>query len=92
MTYFVYIVECSDCTLYTGSTNDVLKRVTTHNTGTYGAKYTRTRRPVRLVYAEKMLDVGSALKRESEVKKFTRMKKLELITSSQGEVSIVHSQ
>ncbi|MEX0933391.1 MAG: GIY-YIG nuclease family protein [Candidatus Paceibacterota bacterium] len=91
MPYFVYIVECSDSTLYTGSTNDIKKRVRAHNTEGVGAKYTRSRKPVTLVYAEKLRDVGAALKRECEVKKFTRKKKLELIASSQKQKSIVHS-
>lgn len=84
MAYFVYILECADSTLYTGSTNNVEKRLAAHNTAGAGAKYTRGRRPVRLVYAEKLRDVGSALRREHEVKKLTRTKKLELISSEKN--------
>ena len=91
MTYFIYILECSDRTLYTGSTNDLEKRVKIHNTANAGAKYTHSRRPVRLVYTENLRDVSSALKREREIKKLTRKKKLELISSSQKQASIVHS-
>jgi putative endonuclease len=81
MTYYVYIVECSDSTLYTGSTNDIKKRISAHNTEGAGAKYTRSRRPVRVVYTEKLRDLSTALKREHKIKKMTRKKKLELIST-----------
>ncbi|HLR35606.1 MAG TPA: GIY-YIG nuclease family protein [Tissierellales bacterium] len=75
---YVYILKCSDDTLYTGWTNDLEKRIETHSKGK-GAKYTRGRLPVKLVYYEKYEDKISAQKREYEIKKFTRKEKLELI-------------
>lgn len=76
--YFVYIVECSDTTLYIGSTNDIKKRVNTHNTSKKAAKYTRARRPVVLKYSEECLTKGDALKREAVLKKLTRLEKMKL--------------
>src|SRR3990167_8564441 len=69
--YWVYLVECADGTLYTGCARDVEKRVAAHNAG-QGAKYTRSRLPVRLVYVEAAVDRGSALRREAEIKKMGR--------------------
>lgn len=80
MPYFVYILKCNDGTLYTGSTNDLEKRVIVHNTSNEGAKYTRARRPVRLVYSESFDDKGQAMSREYKVKQLTRVEKLALIT------------
>ncbi|AKP66674.1 GIY-YIG nuclease family protein [Companilactobacillus ginsenosidimutans] len=76
--YFVYILLCADGTFYTGTSNDVDKRVKTHNSGK-GAKYTKTRRPVKLLYTEKLTDKSAALKREIEIKKLSRMKKEKLL-------------
>jgi putative endonuclease len=78
--WFVYLVECSDGTLYCGISNDVDKRIDKHNTKK-GAKYTSTRTPVRLVYKEKADDRSSASKREYVIKKLSRDKKLLLIKS-----------
>ncbi|WP_334328512.1 GIY-YIG nuclease family protein [Companilactobacillus sp. HBUAS59699] len=72
--YFVYILLCADRTFYIGTSNDVLKRVATHNSGK-GAKYTKTRRPVKLLYQENLNSKSNALKREIELKKLTRKKK-----------------
>lgn len=83
MEYFVYILRCSDKTLYTGIARDVDKRVIEHNSSDKGAKYTRTRRPVELVYKEKHEDRSSACKREYEIKKLSREKKLQLISDDQ---------
>lgn len=83
MEYFVYILRCSDKTLYTGIARDVDKRVIEHNSSDKGAKYTRTRRPVELVYKEKHEDRSSACKREYEIKKLSREKKLQLISDNQ---------
>lgn len=77
--YYVYIVECSDKTLYAGWTNNLEKRVQEHNDGKNGAKYTRTRRPVRLVYTEACSCLSEALKREVQIKKLSRGEKLEMI-------------
>lgn len=79
MSYFVYILECSDGTLYTGITKDITKRLEEHNSSDKGAKYTKARRPVKLLYEESSNDRSSASKREYEIKKFSRLKKLELI-------------
>jgi putative endonuclease len=79
MSYFVYILECSDGSLYTGITKDLVKRLEEHNTSSKGAKYTKARRPVKLVYKESSLDRSSASKREYAIKKLTRLKKLQLI-------------
>jgi putative endonuclease len=74
----VYILECRDGTLYTGWTNDLAKRVETHNAG-LGAKYTRGRLPVKLVYSERIAERGDALRREMQIKRMTREEKLRLI-------------
>ena len=79
--YLVYILECADASLYTGITNDLEKRLAAHNSGKDGARYTRGRRPVRLVYSEECGKRGDALKREAAIKKLPRMEKLRLITS-----------
>lgn len=77
-TYFVYIVRCSDGTLYTGYTTDVERRVAEHNAGT-GAKYTRGRRPVRLVYKEAHASVSEAMQREYAIKQLRRRQKEALL-------------
>jgi len=73
-----YILTCSDGTLYCGYSNDVSKRVETHNNGK-GAKYTKTRRPVKLVYTEDFDTKSEAMKREYQIKQLTRKEKLKLI-------------
>jgi putative endonuclease len=78
--FFIYIIRCSDNTLYTGYTKDVIRRVKQHNSG-IASKYTRTRRPVKLVYAEEHVDTSSALKREYVIKQLTKKQKTALITS-----------
>ncbi len=78
---FVYMVECADGTLYTGWTNRLAKRVAAHNGGR-GAKYTRSRRPVHLVWAEAQPDISAALRREAAVKRLTRQEKLALIDAA----------
>ena len=78
MSFFCYLVECSDGTLYTGWTTDPERRVKTHNAGR-GARYTRTRRPVKLVYLEPQPDKVSAMKRERVIKTMTRQQKQSLI-------------
>ena len=66
--HYVYILECKDMTLYTGTAKNIEKRVQEHNNSRSGAKYTRGRRPVKLVYAEICPDFSAALKREAEIK------------------------
>lgn len=82
MAYFVYILRCGDDSLYTGSTNDVERRLATHQSGK-GAKYTRSRPPVALVYRETLPDRSAALRREWEIKGLSREKKLELIAKKE---------
>lgn len=77
MTCFCYILECSDGTLYTGWTVNIDKRLIQHNKG-LGARYTRTRLPVKLVYLEPQADKKTALKRERAIKALPRKKKIEL--------------
>ena len=74
----VYILECSDGSFYTGWTNNIESRLDAHNNGT-GAKYTRGRGPVKLVYIEYLSDKSSALKREAAIKKLSRPQKKSLI-------------
>lgn len=79
MKYFVYIVRCADSTLYTGYTFDLEKRIEQHNSTNQGAKYTKMRRPVKLVYYEILSNQKEAIKREREIKKLSRDKKLQMI-------------
>jgi len=76
--YYIYIVECVDGTLYTGFTVDLEKRIQVHNKGK-GAKYTRGRTPLILKYYEEFSSKNEALKREIEIKKLNKLKKIELI-------------
>jgi putative endonuclease len=76
--WFVYILLCADQSLYTGTTNDVAARFAAHLNGK-GAKYTRSHKPVKIVYQEKMSSKSAALKRELEIKSWSREKKLSLI-------------
>ena len=78
MSWLVYIVLCKDDTLYTGITNDIENRLKKHNNGT-GAKYTRGRGPVKLVYSSEMDDKSSALKEEYRIKKLSRAAKYLLV-------------
>lgn len=79
MNYFIYMVKCSDDTLYTGITTNIQRRIKEHNNSDKGAKYTKVRRPVTLVYTEKCEDRSSASKREYEIKHFSRKEKLALL-------------
>ncbi len=78
MPYYLYILRCGDGTLYTGIAADVDKRLTLHQSGK-GAKYTRGRGPLTVVYREECADKSAALRRELEVKTLPREKKLALI-------------
>ncbi len=75
---YCYIVECSDGTFYTGWTTDPQRRVAVHNKGR-GAKYTKMRLPVKLVYMEEQPDRNAAMKRERAIKRMTRSQKKKLI-------------
>jgi len=79
MSYFVYILECADKTLYVGSTNDLEKRLHAHNNLKSGAHYTKIRRPVVLKYSEKVRSLGKARSREAEIKRLSRAEKIEII-------------
>ena len=81
MDWKVYIVKCSDKTFYTGITNNIKLRLETHNLGK-GAKYTKGRLPVILVYLERVDDKSNALRREIEIKKLNRSQKINLINST----------
>lgn len=76
--WFVYIVRCADGSLYTGITKEVKRRCQQHNAGT-ASRYTRGRRPVKLVYQEVRPNQSSALKREAAIKAMTRRDKLAMI-------------
>ncbi len=81
MSFYVYLLRCADGTLYTGYTDDPVRRTKIHNAGK-GAKYTRARLPVELVYQEACADKSAALRREYEIKQLTRVQKLKLIEQS----------
>lgn len=81
MSWYCYILRCADDTLYCGISNDIEKRLAAHNLGT-GAKYTRTRTPVTLVYSEPCVDRSSASKREMTIKRLSREQKLLLIANA----------
>jgi len=81
MNWVCYFLRCADGTLYCGITNDIDRRLAAHNAGE-GAKYTRGRVPVTLAYSEICTDKSSALKREMELKRLPREKKLLLIKAS----------
>jgi putative endonuclease len=78
----VYILECADGSLYTGIARNLDERIAAHNNGT-GAKYTRGRRPVKLVYQENVTSRSIALRREITIKKLTRADKLRLAESGE---------
>ena len=78
MAYFVYMLECADKTYYCGYATDLKKRLKAHNAGK-GARYTRARLPVRLVFSEKFRKKSIALKREAEIKKLSRKEKEKLV-------------
>jgi putative endonuclease len=77
-TWYVYMLRCADGSLYTGVTTDLPRRTRQHNAGT-ASRYTRSRRPVKLVYQERKRGRSAALKREAAIKKLTRRQKLAMI-------------
>lgn len=81
---YTYIVECSDGTLYCGWTNDLEKRIAAHNSGK-GAKYTKSRLPVKLVYYETFATPNEAMSREYAIKKMTRSEKIKLIKEKEND-------
>ena len=78
--WYVYILKCADSTLYTGVTTDIERRLKEHNHEKIGAKYTRARRPVSLVYKENYQNRVEATRREAELKKFSKLEKQRLFT------------
>ena len=84
-TWFVYMVCCADATLYTGITTDLEKRIKQHNSSRGGAKYTRGRRPVALVYFEEVANRSLASKREHYLKKLSSKEKQLLLHSSSSQ-------
>ena len=79
MTWFMYVVQCSDGSLYTGATTDIHRRLKEHNGSPRGAKYTRSRRPVKLVYVKDCRDRFEALREEYRFKSLSRKEKLKII-------------
>jgi len=79
MKYFVYIIKCSDETFYTGITTDTKRRILEHNGNDLGAKYTRARQPVNLVYSKEYKNRSLASKEECRIKKLTRTNKIKFI-------------
>ena len=77
--YYLYILECVDKTLYTGITTDLKRRIVEHNSTKLGARYTSSRKPVKLVYSKKFKNRSTASKEEARIKKLRKSKKLELI-------------
>jgi putative endonuclease len=83
MAYYVYILKCADDSLYTGITTDLERRLNEHhNEGKAGAKYTRSRRPVRVVYSKLFKTRSKASVKEYEIKNFSRDEKLALVRTS----------
>ncbi len=78
--YFVYILECSDHTFYTGITTNLDRRVKEHNNSKLGAKYTKVRRPVKLIYSKEFNNRSEALIEEARIKKLTRTEKINFIS------------
>jgi len=76
--YFLYILQCNDQTLYTGITTNLERRLKEHNSSKLGAKYTKIRRPVKLVYSQQFVDRSEASKEESRIKKLSRQQKIDL--------------
>jgi putative endonuclease len=77
--YYLYILRCADRTLYTGITTDLKRRISEHNYGSLGARYTFSRRPVKIVYSEEFKNRSVASKREHKIKKLKKFEKEELI-------------
>jgi len=81
--WYVYMVRCSDGTLYTGITNNLEKRIEAHNSGKDGARYTRSRRPVKMVYSEQVDSKSAASRLEYQIKRLSLSKKKRLVKSSE---------
>lgn len=84
--WYVYILKCADDTLYTGITTDTDRRLNEHNQAKIGAKYTKVRRPVTLVYTEICHSRMEAAKREACIKKLSRQEKMILVAQKSGQI------
>ncbi len=80
--YFVYVVKCSDQTFYTGITTNLNRRIKEHNNSKLGAKYTKIRRPVKLIYSQEFNNRSEASIEESRIKKLSRLEKLNFIKTN----------
>ena len=80
--WFVYLVRCQDGTFYCGIAKDLARRLTEHNSADKGAKYTRGRRPVQLVYTEEVASRAQATQREGQIKRMSRAQKMGLIQTN----------
>jgi len=89
--WFLYMLRCSDNSFYTGITTDLERRLTQHNDG-IASRYTRSRKPVKMVYHETCDDRSAALKRECAVKKLTRVEKKRLVQGNRGRTSAVRKK
>jgi len=87
--WYVYILECSDKTFYTGITSDIRRRIEEHNSSPKGAKYTKGRGPVKLVYLRRKMNKTTASKEEYRIKNLTRKEKLKMILSTSALSSFV---
>lgn len=79
--WYLYIIECADKTLYTGITTDLERRIEEHNYSSKAAKYTKIRRPVKMVYSEEFEDRSTAAKAEAAMKSYSKAEKLRIINS-----------
>lgn len=77
--YYLYILQCADKTFYTGITVDLKRRIAEHNSSTLGAKYTRGRRPVKIIFSQKFRTRSTASKAESHIKRLSRREKLDVV-------------
>ena len=82
--WYVYVVRCQDGSLYTGITTNLQRRIVEHNSGPAAAAYTRSRRPVTLVYQERVLSRSAAAKREAEIKRMEKPDKEDMISGASG--------
>lgn len=85
-TWFVYIAICADGTYYSGVTTDVHRRINEHNSSVKGARYTRSRRPTKLIYQERAKNRSAASKREFAIKQMTRFQKEQLIKTTSSKI------
>ncbi len=90
--WYVYVALCSDHSLYTGVTTDLARREREHNEGNNGARYTRSRRPIKIVYSERVEDRSSALRREYAVKQLSSIEKQRLVSGDAETTKLSHGE